>query len=157
MRRVSPLIAAAPIACLVRAIVIIVAVLVLGVQPFVAKANSTINPAMPQSGVPYNSVPIRNNFQAGANDINGLQTCNQGATPPSAPNTGYCWLNTSNSALWCREIYNGVLSTWTPVYAINPITQQVTFGSCAVTPSLALGLYSGGTLGLYSGGSLGLY
>jgi hypothetical protein len=123
--------------------------------PICALAKSTINPAMPQQGMPYDSTTIRNNFQAGANDINGLQVCNQGATPPSSPNSGYCWLNTSNPQLWCSEIYNGVLNTWTPVYAINPITQAVTFGSC--TAALFLGLYSGGTLGLYSGGSLELY
>ena len=37
-----------------------------------AFAQSTINPALPASGLPYNSVPIRNNFQAANNDVNAL-------------------------------------------------------------------------------------
>lgn len=39
-----------------------------------AFGQSTINPALPQSGLPYSSTPIRNNFQAAYNDINSLFT-----------------------------------------------------------------------------------
>ena len=115
-----------------------------------AFAKSTINPSLPQAGLPYDSTTIRNNFQAGANDINGTQTCNAGATAPSAPNTGYCWLNTSNAGLWCDEVYNGVLNTWTPVYSINPLTEAVVFGSCTVAIPLYLGVGIG-TDGLGTG------
>jgi hypothetical protein len=86
-----------------------------------ASATSTINPAVPQSGQPYTSSPIRNNFQASANDINALQNCNRGATAPSAPNSGYCWLDTSAGSTWTYRFYDGVTQAWVPVFSIDSI------------------------------------
>lgn len=87
-----------------------------------AFATSTIDPTQPLLGTPYESTPIRNNFQAGANDINALQTCNFGTTAPSAPSSGYCWLNTSSAPIWTYNIYDGILGTWVPTGNLNSTT-----------------------------------
>src|SRR6185312_3999878 len=63
-------------------------------------ATSTINTANPPNGVAYTPSTIRSNFQAAANDINGLQDLNAGASAPvtcNLANIGTPWLNNSTT------------------------------------------------------------
>lgn len=97
-----------------------------------AYAASTANPTLPQSGLPYQSSPIRNNFQALINDVDALQTCNAAATAPSAPTTGYCWLDTSGgNGSWVYRIYDGITSTWVGLCTISGSGGTGTCGSNA--------------------------
>lgn len=65
-----------------------------------AYATSSINTALPAQGLPYSSSVIRGNFGAAANDIDGLQTLNVGASAPvtcNLANIGTAWLNNSTT------------------------------------------------------------
>lgn len=84
-----------------------------------SRGASTINTTLPAQGQPYNSTPIRNNFQAAANDIDALQTCNWGVTAPSAPASGYCWVDTSGGPIWVVRFYDAVAATWIASYSID--------------------------------------
>lgn len=102
-----------------------------------ALATSTIDPTRPLTSMPYSSAPIRNNFQAAYNDINALQTCNAGVTAPSAPQSGYCWLDTSGgNTAWVYRIYDGITSQWVPICTLNP---TATNASCT-SPTSVTGL-----------------
>lgn len=96
--------------------------LILLLLPGIAHAASTINPALPQQGLAFQSSPIRNNFQAAANDIGALQTCNLGVTAPSVPSSGYCWWNTSANPSWTYNFYDEVTQTWIPTGTLNSTT-----------------------------------
>lgn len=81
---------------------------------------STINPTLPASGLPYSSIPIRNNFGAAANDIQALQSMNAGATAPSAPTLGMLWLNTPVSAtLYPLSLWDG--SHWALMGSLDTV------------------------------------
>lgn len=96
-----------------------------------AHATSTANPALPASNQPYQSAPIRNNFQALINDTNALQTCNAGVTAPSAPSSGYCWLDTSGgTSAWNYRVYDGITGQWVSLCVINAVTGAA---NCNVT------------------------
>lgn len=85
-------------------------------------AKSTINPSQPLPNAPYSSTPIRNNFQAAAGDIGAVQTCNKGPVAPSAPQAGYCWIDTSaGNTSWVYRIYDDITDPpqWVPFCTIN--------------------------------------
>jgi hypothetical protein len=94
------------------------ALAVLLLRPAVADATSTINPNLPASGQPYESSVIRGQFDAAANDIQGLQTLNAGTSQPFACTLaviGTLWLNNTSSPYvlnvcdgtgsWVAELY----------------------------------------------------
>jgi hypothetical protein len=90
-----------------------------------ALANSTIDPTQPTDPQPYTAAPIRNNFQAAVNDVNGLLNLHAGTAAPLLPNIGELWLNTSSitaqtlsvwdGVAWVAQgVLNGSAHTWTP-------------------------------------------
>jgi hypothetical protein len=46
------------------------------------------------------------------NDINALQSCNQGVTPPSNPSPGACWLDTSGVTVYSLKWFDGRGNAW---------------------------------------------
>jgi hypothetical protein len=89
---------------LVRAIILFALVALWG-SP--ADSASSINVTQPPNGTQYSPAPIRNNFQAAANDINALQSCNAGPNPPSNPPVGACWWQTSLNAVYILWTWDG--------------------------------------------------
>jgi hypothetical protein len=92
--------------------------LVLAVPAF---ATSSINPALPANGQPYNSSVVRGQFDSAASDINGLQSLNIGASAPvtcNLANAGTQWINNS-SAPYAYNICDGT-GTWVTAGYIDP-------------------------------------
>lgn len=87
-----------------------------------ASATSTIDTTQPVQGVPYNSAPIRQNFQNAAGDIGALQSMNAGATAPSAPVLGTLWLETpQNQTLYRLFIWNDRLTQWLQIATFDSL------------------------------------
>lgn len=92
-------------------------------------AASTIDPTQPPQGQPYNSAPIRDNFQSAVNDITALQGSNIG---PSAPfpcnlaNQGRWWINNTSPTAWVYNVCDGPGGQWDAIFTVNPQTHQVT-------------------------------
>lgn len=84
-----------------------------------ASAGSTINPSAPAQGSALTSGPVRSNFAAAYNDINGIEGMFAGSTAPPSPLQGQDWLNTSvtTAATWSK--WNTITSTWTLIGTFN--------------------------------------
>lgn len=87
-----------------------------------AWATSTIDTGVPAQG-PYNAAPIRDNFGAAANDINGLQSLNAGVTAPASPGLGRLWLDTSTTPYYLKT-WSVAGSQWVTIAAFNQTTSQ---------------------------------
>ena len=84
-------------------------------------ADSTITTTLPVQGKAYNAAPIRENFQAAANDINALQRLNAGASAPASPGLGTMWLDTSATP-YLLKTWSVSGSQWVTVAAYNQVT-----------------------------------
>src|SRR5271166_209992 len=128
-------------------------------------AASTINPALPASGTPYASTPIRNNFQAAVNDIQALQLMNAGVTAPSAPSLSTLWMSEPVSGTtFTQKIWDGsawvtqgtldtALHAWTPTFTASISASSLSLGGSATNAYTILSA-RGGLSGLLAGGSL---
>lgn len=86
-----------------------------------AYAASSINPSAPASGSPMTSAPVRNNFVAAANDVNGIESMFAGTSPPGAPTIGQDWLfNSGVPLVWYK--YDG--SMFDEIGTINQTTHK---------------------------------
>ncbi len=83
--------------------------------------TSTIDPDLPEQGVPYNAAPIRDNFEAAISDIEALQSLNAGGSSPSVPVLGTWWLDTSAGTTYTLRIWNDRQSQWVPVAALDSL------------------------------------
>jgi len=86
-------------------------------------SGSTINPSTPVQGSALSSGPIRTNFAAAFNDVNGLMGQFNGSTAPSSPVLGQFWLNTTASPNILYE-YDGI--AWVPFLNFNTSTHLAT-------------------------------
>lgn len=112
----------------------------LGLIP-AAYPASTIDPTVPAAHSPMSSAPIRANFSAAANDINGIEGCWAGITAPPLPLTGQCWqdISLSTTAPTLRR-WDG--TTWVPEYVFDTVNHLLLLKQSA-TPT-------GGTQGAAS-------
>lgn len=101
---------------------------------------STVDPTVPAANSALQSAPIRGNFAAAANDINGLIGLNNGTSGPASPVLGQLWLNTTSSPyvlnVWDGDSWDvmGTLNIGTSRWAV-PIAQ----GGTGLTASGASG------------------
>lgn len=102
---------------------LLIAGFVAALVPRGTEAASSIDVDLPIQGVPYNAAPIRQNFEAAANDINALQSLNAGATAPSNPALGNLWLDTS-AIPYVLKIRSSAGSQWVPVASFNNSAAQ---------------------------------
>ena len=112
-----------------------------------AWAGSTINPTVPAQNSPLSSAPVRSNFLAAYNDVNGIEGMFAGSSAPLNPTQGQDWLNTTTitAAAWSKwsaqsgtwielGVFNLVSGTFAPVFST---------ASFAATPPLAVTSPSG--------------
>jgi hypothetical protein len=83
--------------------------------------GSTINTTVPAANSALQSAPIRANFTAAANDINGLIGLNNGTGAPASPILGQLWLNTSATP-YVLNVWDG--SAWDQVGTLNSSTNK---------------------------------
>jgi hypothetical protein len=82
-----------------------------------AFAASTINPAVPAPNAALASAPIRQNFVAAFNDLNGVMGMFGGAFQPANPLPGQDWLDTA-TAPWTWSKYDG--AQWVEIGTLDP-------------------------------------
>lgn len=93
----------------------------LALVPCGTEAASSINTTLPVQGAPFNAAPIRQNFQAAANDINALQSLNAGASAPASPGLGTMWLDTSSTP-YLLKTWSVAGSQWVTIAGYNQTT-----------------------------------
>jgi hypothetical protein len=88
------------------------ALLIAGLAASPAQPASTVSPAIPAQGSALASAPIRQQFAATVNDINGIEGLFAGALAPLNPSVGQYWLNTGTNVV---SQWNG--TTWQPSFS----------------------------------------
>lgn len=89
-----------------------------------SRAQSTINTGVPATGAPFQSLPIRSNFQAAATDINGILAGHAATSTDNCPSVPSvfedCLVIGSSPYLWYK--WTGGTGGWGQVGSINPST-----------------------------------
>lgn len=113
---------------------------ILTVAVFAHAGPSTVNPTIPVANSALQSAPIRANFAAAANDLNGLIGLNNGTSAPVAPVLGQLWLDTALSPYSLR-VWDG--AAWDQIGTLTanggPWATPIAQGGTGLTVSGASG------------------
>src|SRR5579864_2831813 len=118
-----------------------------------ALAGSTIDPTQPPLRGAFVSAPVRNNFVAAFNDINGLLTDFAGGTAPASPSIGQRWRNTNISP---NPVFQWSGTAWLQIGTFDAIGGAITpfFGNRLLAwQELIPGLGTNGQCLVFTGSS----